>query len=182
MKTLFSFILILSAGLASPCVEASEPELQASVGMGFGISSAATGENVLFVQAARLHPVFEGVGRFQLGYGVRASSLKADQIGGQAYQVTAVNAAIHAAYQGLGIVDIGMNLDVIGASFGSDVGHRLNLVRGGKSDFGFLNSEFYVMSRLFDTAFARLSFMHVASGASPQAFVDCVGVSVGLVW
>lgn len=183
-----SFLVLLgvlslsSAGTWARAASEGAVENQVFAGYGFGISKQVDGESVLQVQAARLHSVFPSLGRFQLGYGVRASLLSADQLVGKKYGVSALNAVFHAAYQGLEWVDVGMNLDVMGASFGNDVSHRLNLLRGGSADLGFLNSEFYVTARVSDAARVRLSFMHVASGASPQAFVDFVGLSVGWVW
>lgn len=164
----------------------ASPEVELSAGWGFGISSAENGTHVVQLQGARLHPVFESIGKFKLGYGVRLSHFTADQILGTPFQVSALNAGIHAAYEGLEILDVGMNLDVIGFSFGNSTSETFNLLKGGKNDLGFLSSEFYVMRRFFGAKFMRLSYMHVATEQSPNAagrrqkFTDLFGISAGL--
>ena len=176
---LFFCVCSVSEAISAP---GENPEVQFSAGQGFGVSSSVEGETLTQFQVARLHPVFRDLGSFQMGYGLRYSSFGADSLLSRRYSVGAINLGFHATYLGLDWVDLGMNIDVCGIATGGDVGHRTNLLRGGKSDLGFLNSEFYVMKRLPHSTFVRMAFMHVASGIQPQTFVDLIGLSIGLVW
>ncbi len=183
-------ILFWMGALCMPLVVmASEnPEIHLSVGKGFGIASQEVGEQAVQFHAVRLHPVFPSVGVFRLGYGLRLTHFSADQILGSPFGVTALNAGVQALFGGIPGLELGMNIDTIGFSFGNSTSERLNLLLGGKNDKGFLSSEFFVMTRFLNQAFARLSFAHLATEQTPdtlgrrQDFTDLLMLSVGFVF
>ncbi len=182
MKYLVWLIFCICTVSRAEATPGEKPEIQLSAGQGFGLSSSVGGETLTQIQVARLHPVLRDLAPFQIGYGVRYSHFGADSILSRQYSAGAINLGVHASYLGLDWIDLGMNIDVFGIATGSDVGHRTNLLRGGKNDLGFLNSEFFIMRRLPHSTFVRMAFMHVASGVQPQTFVDLIGLSIGMIW
>ncbi len=142
--------------------------------------------NYASVAAWRLWGVDAG-GRFQVGAGLRASHFFADGYdldrqtgtGSPTLRVLAprlysVNAAFHLRARVAGPVRLGFNLDAAGLSFGPDRStpagpERVrpttgNLLRGGSSDQGSLNSEFYLAAALPRGLSVRAGWSHLVTG------------------
>lgn len=155
--------------------------------------TGATGPtlNYASVAAWRLWGVDAG-GRFQVGAGLRASYFFAEcyeldrQTGPDRPTLTvlaprlySLNAAFHLRARVAGPVRLGFNLDAAGLSFGPArstpaVPGRVrpttsNLLRGGSSDEGSLNSEFYLAAALPRGLSVRAGWSHLVTGYESDA-------------
>ena len=147
--------------------------------------------NYASVAAWRLWGLDAG-GRFQVGGGVRASYFFADgydldrqtgpgspTLNVLAPRLYSLNAAFHLRARVAGPVRLGFNLDATGLSFGPGRGtlaalERVrpttgNLLRGGSSDRGSLNSEFYLAAALPRGLGVRAGWSHIVTGYESDA-------------
>ena len=147
--------------------------------------------NYASVAAWRLWGVDAG-GRFQVGVGLRGSHYFADGYdldretgtGSPSLTVLAprlysLNAAFHLRARVAGPVRLGFNLDAAGLSFGPDRSTPAgpeqvrpttgNLLRGGSSDRGSLNSEFYLSAALPRNLSVRAGWSHIVTGYDSDA-------------
>ena len=147
--------------------------------------------NYASVAAWRLWGVDAG-GRFQVGVGLRGSHYFADsydldrQTGTGNPNLTvlaprlySLNAAFHLRARVAGPVRLGFNLDAAGLSFGPARSTPAaleqvrpttgNLLRGGSSDRGSLNSEFYLAAALPRGLSVRAGWSHIVTGYESEA-------------
>jgi hypothetical protein len=155
--------------------------------------TGATGPtlNYASVAAWRLWGVDAG-GRFQVGAGLRASHFFADgydldrqtgtgspTLSVLAPRLYSLNAAFHLRVRVAGPVRLGFNLDAAGLSFGPVRSTPAafeqvrpttgNLLRGGSSDRGSLNSEFYLAASLPRGLSVRAGWSHIVTGYESEA-------------
>lgn len=163
MKPLLFLLLFISGGARA------EDLADLSLATGSGLYSvAASGARTFGI-------AFDD--RLKLGFGARLTNIwlrsgfevgDSQTIALPATSTAYLNADLHLTFLLSDLLEVGMNIDLIGASFGNEVQSSVgkvaprgfNLLLGGKNDRGFLNSEFYAGYRMTEHWILRSGLSH----------------------